>query len=61
MRYFVTGATGFIGGHLARVLRAVDHQVDAIARDPARAGDLVQLGVKVYKGTSWTARACAAP
>jgi len=36
-RYLVTGATGFIGGEVARQLRAAGHQVVTIARDPARA------------------------
>ena len=50
MRYFVTGATGFIGTRLARQLREAGHQVDAIARDPGKAGDLTKLGVWVQKG-----------
>ena len=50
MRYFVTGATGFIGTRLARQLRDAGHAVDAIARDPAKAGDLTRIGVRVHKG-----------
>ena len=50
MEYFVTGATGFIGGHLVRQLREAGHGVVAVVRDPARAGDLARLGVKVHKG-----------
>jgi len=50
MRYFVTGATGFIGARLARQLREAGHEVDAIARDPGKAGDLTKLGVWVQKG-----------
>jgi nucleoside-diphosphate-sugar epimerase len=49
-RYFITGATGFIGGHLARRLRAEGHDVVTIARDPARADDLRALGVQVHRG-----------
>ena len=50
MRYFVTGATGFIGTRLVRQLHEAGHAVDAIARDPAKAGDLTRIGVRVHKG-----------
>src|SRR2546428_2683388 len=50
MRYFVTGATGFIGTRLVRQLREAGHEVGAIARDPGKAGDLTKLGVWVQKG-----------
>jgi nucleoside-diphosphate-sugar epimerase len=50
MRYFVTGATGFLGGFLARELRAAGHAVSALVRDPGRAGDLSQLGVELHRG-----------
>jgi nucleoside-diphosphate-sugar epimerase len=49
-KYFVTGATGFIGGHVARQLREAGHDVVAIARQPARAADLLGLGVHVVSG-----------
>jgi len=39
MRYFVTGATGFIGGRVARHLVAAGHHVVAVVRDPARAAE----------------------
>jgi nucleoside-diphosphate-sugar epimerase len=40
VRYFVTGGTGFVGGHLVRQLLAAGHRVVALVRDPARAGGL---------------------
>ena len=50
MRYFVTGATGFIGGSLARQLIAAGHEVVALARDPVKAANLVKAGAEVVKG-----------
>ncbi|MEP7289757.1 MAG: NAD-dependent epimerase/dehydratase family protein [Chloroflexota bacterium] len=50
MKYFVTGATGFIGGCLAHQLLASGHEVIALVRMPAKAQKLVTLGVKVYEG-----------
>ena len=50
MNYFVAGATGFIGGRVARQLLAAGHEVITLARTPSRAQDLVALGVKVHAG-----------
>ena len=50
MKYFITGATGFIGGRLARQLREAGHEVIAIVRNPAKAQDLAQLGVTLHQG-----------
>jgi uncharacterized protein YbjT (DUF2867 family) len=50
MNYFVTGATGFIGGRLVLQLRQAGHQVVALVRDPERAGELAGLGVKLARG-----------
>ncbi len=50
MRYFLTGATGFVGGALARRLRSAGHEVVAIVRDPANAAALTGLGVDVHPG-----------
>jgi nucleoside-diphosphate-sugar epimerase len=50
MKFFVTGATGFIGGRVARQLIAQGHFVNTVARNPAAARVLVDLGVKVYRG-----------
>lgn len=50
MRYFVTGATGFLGGEVARQLIAAGHQVVAVVRSPTKATELAALGVTLYQG-----------
>lgn len=50
MKYFLTGATGFVGGRVARQLVEAGHHVVAIARNPAKATDLTALGVEVRPG-----------
>jgi nucleoside-diphosphate-sugar epimerase len=50
MKYFVTGATGFVGGVLARKLREAGHEVHASVRNPDKAKDLQDIGVKLFKG-----------
>lgn len=50
MRYFVTGATGFIGGVVVRKLRARGDEVVALVRDPGRAAHLAELGVELAPG-----------
>ena len=50
MNYFVTGATGFVGGVLVKKLRQAGHEVQASVRDPNKANDLQALGVKLFKG-----------
>jgi len=50
MKYFVTGATGFVGGALARKLREAGHAVHASVRNPEKARGLEDLGVKLFKG-----------
>jgi nucleoside-diphosphate-sugar epimerase len=50
MRYFVTGATGFLGGRVAQQLRAAGHQVVALARDPGKGQAMAALGVELARG-----------
>lgn len=50
MKYFLTGGTGFIGGILAGLLRKEGHEVIALVRDPAKADELVRLGIELAKG-----------
>src|SRR5947209_12571002 len=49
-KYFVTGATGFIGGRVTRQLVAAGHNVVAIARSPESARGLESIGVDVRRG-----------
>jgi uncharacterized protein YbjT (DUF2867 family) len=46
----VTGATGFVGRHVAATLVARGHRVQVLARDPARARVLSDLNVAVVPG-----------
>src|SRR5512138_2220580 len=50
MKYFLTGATGFLGGVLARQLRETGHDVNAVIRSPEKASELQSLGVTLFKG-----------
>jgi dihydroflavonol-4-reductase len=43
MRACVTGATGFLGGHIVRLLRERGHEVRGICRDKGRPGALTAL------------------
>ena len=49
-RYFVTGATGFLGGELAKQLIGRGHQVVALVRSPEKAPLLRVLGVELHTG-----------
>jgi NADH dehydrogenase len=46
----VTGATGFVGGHVVRALRAADMPVRCLVRDRRRAGALERLGCELAEG-----------
>ena len=50
MKYFITGATGFVGNVLARQLRAAGHEVRASVRTPAKASELQAIGVDLFQG-----------
>jgi len=50
MKYFLTGATGFVGGRLAKLLREKGHEVVALVRNPAKAADLASIGVSLAPG-----------
>src|SRR6478609_1436911 len=50
MRVFLTGATGFVGGHLVDQLLAGGHTISALVRSPAKAASLKERGVTLIQG-----------
>src|SRR5688572_17951682 len=50
MRAFLTGATGFVGGHLVDRLLDGGHAVTALVRSPAKAAGLAARGVSLVRG-----------
>ena len=50
MKVFVTGATGFIGGEVARQLRARGDEVACLVRSPQKAAKLSALGCELVSG-----------
>jgi nucleoside-diphosphate-sugar epimerase len=50
MRVLLTGGTGFIGGRVARKLRAQGYEVVALVRSEARATELLGLGCELAFG-----------
>ena len=45
MRLLITGATGFIGGHLVEFLKNEGHHVECVIRNPKKAGLLDSLAI----------------
>jgi nucleoside-diphosphate-sugar epimerase len=50
VKVFLTGGTGFIGGHIARHLRERGDEVVALARSPEKGAALDELGCGVAQG-----------
>lgn len=50
MKYFLTGATGFLGNVMARQLLAQGHEIHCMVRNPDKARELAALGAKIFKG-----------
>lgn len=48
MRILVTGATGFIGGHLCRRLAEDGHQITILSRDPTSASAGVKVEARAF-------------
>ena len=50
MRYLITGATGFVGGHIAEACERREQIVSAIVRPTSKTNDLEKLGAILYRG-----------
>ena len=50
MRVALTGATGFVGSHLAEALLAAGHSLTCLVRSPARAAPLRDAGCTLVQG-----------
>ncbi|WP_281701088.1 NAD-dependent epimerase/dehydratase family protein [Acetobacter malorum] len=51
MKIFLTGATGYIGGSIARYLTDFDHEVRGLVRQPAKAQALQEIGISPVLGS----------
>src|SRR5919107_3088371 len=59
MKALVTGATGFVGSHLAEALRRRGHEATVLARSPGKAAALEAQGVRTVPGDLGNAAALA--
>ncbi|HEY7638051.1 MAG TPA: NAD(P)-dependent oxidoreductase [Gemmatimonadales bacterium] len=59
MKALVTGATGFVGSHLAEALRQRGDELTVLARSAAKAGTLAPLQCRVVSGDLHDAQALA--
>src|SRR6266850_1302058 len=50
MRYLITGATGFVGGHLAEACVRKEQTLSAIVRPTSDVRELEKLGAILYRG-----------
>src|SRR3954447_14160630 len=50
MRYLLTGATGFVGGHIAEAFVQRGWPVSAIVRSTSDTAFLEKIGVKLHRG-----------
>src|SRR4051812_41065312 len=50
MKVLVTGATGFVGGHLVEALQDGSTEITVLARSASKAAELVRRGLRVIAG-----------
>jgi len=50
MKYFVTGATGFVGGRVVRQLLEAGHEAVILTRNPVKASGQFGPSVRIHQG-----------